>query len=204
MGQRYSNLSIDERTQLSLLIQSGHKQCAMAEELGRSESTISREIKRHRSLKGCYLAATAHQQAKERRKHAKQGLRKLGKAFDTPLGKTVLHELQRALSPEQIAGRLKLMHPDDPTLQVSHETIYNAVYVVPRGELRSEIIGAMRRSRSKRMPRARGVKRTGNIPNLVHLSERPIEAESRAVAGHWEGDFIKGTRNASAIGTAVE
>ena len=92
-------------------------------------------------------------------------MRKLGKAFDTPLGKTVLHELQRALSPEQIAGRLKLMHPDGPTLRVSHETIYNAVYMVARGELRTATIGVIRQSRSKRMPRARGVKRRGNIPN---------------------------------------
>lgn len=204
MGQRYSALSIEERTQLGLLMQGGLTQCAMASQLGRSASTISREIKRHRSLKGGYLAASAHQQAKELRKQAKQGLRKLGKTFDTPLGKTVLHELQRALSPEQIAGRLKRMNPDDSSLRVSHETIYNAVYVVPRGELRTEIIAVMRQSRSKRMPRARGAKRTGSIPNLVHLSERPIEVESRAVAGHWEGDFIKGARNASAIGTAVE
>ncbi|MBK6718078.1 MAG: IS30 family transposase [Burkholderiales bacterium] len=110
-----------------------------------------------------------------------------------------------ALSPEQIAGRLKRMHPEDLSQRVSHETIYQAVYLVPRGELRTELIAELRRSHAKRMPRARGTSRKGgNIVNLVPLSERPAEADSRLVPGHWEGDFIKGARNASAIGTAVE
>ncbi|MDZ7857355.1 IS30 family transposase [Sphaerotilus sp.] len=83
--------------------------------------------------------------------------------------------------------------------------IYQAIYMVPRGELRTELIGELRRSHTKRMPRARGTSRKGgNIANLVPLSERPAEVDARLVPGHWEGDFIKGARNASAIGTAVE
>jgi IS30 family transposase len=124
--------------------------------------------------------------------------------LDTPLGRLVRLELQRTFSPEQIAGRLRRMHPDDPSQRVSHETIYSAIYLMPRGELRSEIIAALRQSHAKRMPRARGTARKGNIANLVPLSERPAEAESREVPGHWEGDFIKGARNASAVGTALE
>jgi IS30 family transposase len=204
MGQEYSSLSIEERTQLGLLRAQGLSQRKMAVQLGRSPSTVSRELARHRHAQHGYLAAAAQQQAGHRRVQAKAGCRKLGTQFDTPLGQFVLHELRRALSPEQIAGRLKLMHPDDPTQSVSHETIYSAVYMVPRGELRTQIIGALRQSHTKRLPRARGTPRKSNIANLVPLSERPAEADSREVPGHWEGDFIKGARNASAIGTAVE
>jgi IS30 family transposase len=204
MGQKYSHLSLEERTQLSLLVSQGLKQCEIAAQLGRSASAISRELARNRSARSGYLAAAAHRQADLRRARAKTGCRKLGSQFDTALGKFVLHELQRALSPEQIAGRLKTMHPDDPTQHVSHETIYSAVYLMPRGELRTQIIAALRQSHAKRLPRARGTTRKGNIADLVPLSERPAEADSREVPGHWEGDFIKGKRNASAIGTAIE
>jgi IS30 family transposase len=204
MGQEYSSLKIEERTQLGVLRTQGLTQKQMAKQLGRSASTVSRELSRHRHAQHGYLAAAAQQQAGHRRAQAKAGRRKLGTQFDTPLGQFVLHELRRALSPEQIAGRLKLMHPDDPTQRVSHETIYSAVYMVPRGELRSQIIAALRQSHAKRLPRARGKPRKGNIADLVPLSERPAQADSRQVPGHWEGDFIKGARNASAIGTAVE
>jgi IS30 family transposase len=116
----------------------------------------------------------------------------------------VRNELQRTISPQQIAGRLKLMHPDDPSLRVSHETIYSGVYMLPRGELRTCMVEALRQAHTKRMPRARGVSRKTNIANLVPLAERPPEADDRRVPGHWEGDFVKGARNASAIGTAIE
>jgi IS30 family transposase len=204
MGQQYSSLSIEERTQLGLLAQQGLSQRQMAAQLGRSAATICRELARHRHPTRGYLAAAAQRQAGQRRSLAKAGCRKLGTHFDTALGKFVLHELQRTLSPEQIAGRLKHMHPDDPTQCVSTETIYSAVYMVPRGELRTQIIAALRQSHAKRLPRARGTRRQGNIADLVPLSERPAEVDSREVPGHWEGDFIKGARNASAIGTAVE
>jgi transposase, IS30 family len=204
MGRQYSSLSIEERTQLGLLVQQRLSQRQMAAQLGRSASTISRELARHRRAGGAYVAAVAQRQAGQRRSLAKAGCRKLGTHFDTALGRFVRHELQRALSPEQIAGRLKLMHPDDPTQCVSHETIYSAVYMVPRGELRTQMVTALRHSHAKRLPRARGTSRKGNIADLVPLSERPAEVDSRQVPGHWEGDFIKGARNASAIGTAVE
>jgi IS30 family transposase len=204
MGQQYSSLSIEERTQLGLLVQQRLTQRDMAAQLGRSASTISRELARNRQTGLGYVAALAQRQAGLRRSQAKAGCRKLGSHFDTALGQFVRHELERALSPQQIAGRLKLMHPDDPTQCVSHETIYSAVYMVPRGELRTQMVTALRQSHAKRLPRARGTSRKGNIADLVPLSERPTEVDSRQVPGHWEGDFIKGARNASAIGTAVE
>jgi IS30 family transposase len=204
MGQRYSSLNIEERTQLSLLVGQGLRQYEIAQQMRRSPSTVCRELKRNRDDTANYLAANAHQTACQRRRQAKRGTRKLGTRFDTRLGTIVLGELQRALSPEQIAGRLKRMNPTDTALHISHESIYQAIYLVPRGELRTQIIDALRHNKGKRMPRARGTSRKGNIANMTPLSERPVQADSRLVPGHWEGDFIKGARNASAIGTAVE
>lgn len=158
-----------------------------SEVLGRAVSTITREFGRHGCVERGYRAAAAHKQSKERRAVAKVGVRKLGMCFDTPLGKGVHQDLLRALSPEQIAGRRKLMYPEQPEQQISHESIYRAIYVMPRGELRTQIISALRQSRQKRMPRARGVARKSNIANLVPLSQRPAEADSREVPGHWEG-----------------
>jgi len=107
-------------------------------------------------------------------------------------------------SPEQISGILKRMYPDDKTMQVSHETIYRAIYVIPRGALRKELIACLRQSRKSRRPRTRGEDRRGNIPNMVSIHERPSEIEERIIPGHWEGDLIKGARNATSIGTLVE
>jgi len=204
MGKQYSSLSIEERTQLGLLKTHGLSYRAMALQLGRSASTITREFGRHGCVDKGYRAATAQRQSQDRRASAKAGSRKLGVCFETPLGKGVHQELLRALSPEQIAGRRKRMYPDQAEQQISHESIYSAIYLMPRGELRTQITDALRQSRQKRLPRARGVSRQGNIANLVPLSERPAEADDRVVPGHWEGDFIKGARNASAVGTAVE
>ena len=96
------------------------------------------------------------------------------------------------------------MQPDDPTLQVSHETIYTALYAMPRGVLGTEFSACLRQARKSRRPRARGADRRGTIPNMVSIFMRPPEIEDRVMPGHWEGDLIKGARNASAVGTLVE
>ena len=172
--------------------------------MGRSTSTVCREFARNAAPGRPYRAAHAQAAAVQRRATARAKSRKLGTSFDTPLGRWVRFELQRALSPEQIAGRLKRMNPTDPSQRVSHETIYSGVYMLPRGELRTQMIEALRQAHAKRMPRARGVSRKTNIADIVPLAERPPEADDRRVPGHWEGDFVKGARNASAIGTAIE
>jgi IS30 family transposase len=112
--------------------------------------------------------------------------------------------LKDGYSPEQIAGTLATVHPDTPSLQVSHETIYTAIYAMPRGELRTEVIGWLRFGHAKRRPRARGDDRRGQIPDMVSIHDRPPEIEERLVPGHWEGDLIKGAFNRSAVGTLVE
>jgi len=112
--------------------------------------------------------------------------------------------LKAGYSPEQIAGTLASVHPHIPSLQVSHETIYTAIYAMPRGELRTEVIGWLRFGHAKRRPRARGEDRRGRIPDMVSIHDRPPEIDERLIPGHWEGDLIKGAYNRSAVGTLVE
>ena len=96
------------------------------------------------------------------------------------------------------------MQPDAPTVPVSHETIYSALYAMPRGELRTELSACLRQARKRRRPRARGADRRGTLPTMVNIHMRPPEIEDRVMPGHWEGDLIKGARNASPVGTLVE
>lgn len=123
---------------------------------------------------------------------------------DSALWRQVMGYLKAGYSPEQIAGTLATVHPQTPSLQVSHETIYTAIYAMPRGELRKEVIGWLRFGHAKRRPRARGEDRRGRIPDMVSIHDRPPEIDERLIPGHWEGDLIKGAYNRSAVGTLVE
>ena len=120
------------------------------------------------------------------------------------LWQSVMDHLKLGYSPEQIAGTLKLVNAEHPTLQVSHETIYSAIDLMPRGELRTEVIGWLRVGHAKRRPRARGEDRHGQIPERVSIHDRPPEIDERLVPSHWEGDLIKGKGNRTAVGTIVE
>jgi IS30 family transposase len=106
-------------------------------------------------------------------------------------------------SPEQISARLKLDHPDDREMRISHETIYRALYVQSRGELRRQLTGQLRTGRDRRKPQGQ-VQRGARIADMVSISERPPEVEDRAVPGHWEGDLLVGARNQSFVATLVE
>jgi IS30 family transposase len=121
----------------------------------------------------------------------------------TALRRYVFGQIRLAWSPQQISGRLKAMNdPDLPP--VSHESIYRAIYVIPRGELRKDIIGFLRQAHKTRGARARGANRQGHLVDMVSIHDRPSDALTRLLPGDWEGDFVKGAGNASAIGTLVE
>ncbi|MGC2456701.1 MAG: IS30 family transposase [Gallionellaceae bacterium] len=214
MGKIYKQLSIGERTMIQTQLSMGRKPGQIAQELGRSAGTLSRELKRNGWTRpklprgvgrplvaGGYRADVAHQRATACAV-VPRVLRKLRP--DTLLWGQVTCYLQDGYSPEQIAGTLATVHPDAPTLQVSHETIYTAIYAMPRGDLRTEVIGWLRFGHAKRRPRARGEDRRGRIPDMVSIHDRPPEIEERLIPGHWEGDLIKGAHNRSSVGTLVE
>lgn len=214
MGKIYTQLSIEERTMIQTQLEMGIKPAVIAMGLGRSASTLSRELTRNGWVRpkarrgpgrppmaGGYRSEAAHQRAHTctAKPRAERRLR-----AGTALWDQVIHYLKAGYSPEQIAGTLALVHPEVSSLQVSHETIYTAIYAMPRGELRTEVIGWLRFGHAKRRPRARGEDRRGQIPGMVSIHDRPPDVEERLVPGHWEGDLIKGAYNRSAIGTLVE
>jgi len=193
-------MSAEERETLSLGLAHGHSLRTMASVLGRAPSTVSRELARNVTRGRPYRACTAHTVATGRACQP----RRPRKLLNPWLWQQVRTHLVQGCSPEQIAGRLRRAYPDDMGKQLSTETIYAGLYVLPRGTLRSALLTALRQARTARRPRARGTDRRGQIPHMTPIAERPAEVATRTVPGHWEGDLIKGARNGSAVGTLVE
>jgi IS30 family transposase len=175
---------------------------AIAAELGRSPSTVSREIRRNRHpVGGQYRPHAAQARADARRPRPKPG--KIGQSPE--LRDFIQDRLHLRWSPEQICQALRAQFPQRPEMHVVHETVYQALYVQGRGELRRELARALRTGRARRKPRRQAQQRQPRFSTpMVMISERPAEAEDRAVPGHWEGDLIIGKDGASAIGTLVE
>ena len=194
-------LSFGEREEIALAGATGESVRCIARRLGRSASTISRELRRNvDSRGGGYRATLAHALAYERASRPKPA--KL--ATNLALRAVVQEDLARRYSPEQIAGRLRVQFPDDPEMRVSTETIYQSLYVQSRGALRRELTGCLRTGRALRHPGRKAGQRKNRIPDMLNISQRPPEADDRAVPGHWEGDLLIGKYNATAIGTLVE
>ena len=168
--------------------------------LGRSPSALSRELRRNRCEAG--YASQPAQRAYEQRRIAVRPLAKLHP--HGALWRVVCDLLSWRWSPQQIAATLRRMHPDDSAWHVSHETIYNAIYAYPRGELKKQLIALLRQGKSSRRPRSAGQDRRGQIPEMVSIHVRPPEVNDRVMPGHWEGDLIKGAGNKSAVGVLVE
>jgi IS30 family transposase len=196
----YTHLSDAERETLSLGLAQGLSVRRLAQLLGRAPSTVSREYARNAARGRPYRACTAHTLAAARARQP----RRPRKLRDPWLWQYVRTHLSQGCSPEQIAGRLRYEYPGDMRKHLSTETIYAALYVLPRGMLRSELLTALRQARKARRPRARGTDRRGQLPNMTPIADRPAEVASRTVPGHWEGDLLKGARNGSAVGTLVE
>ena len=174
----------------------------IAAELGRAPSTISREIRRNRHPgNGQYRPHAAQARADARRPRPKPG--KIGQ--NPPLRDFIQQHLTLRWSPEQICHALRGRFPGQPEMHVVHETIYQALYVQGRGELRRELTRALRTGRARRRPHWQSYKRQPRaIRDMILISDRPAEVADRAVPGHWEGDLIIGKDHKSAIGTLVE
>lgn len=196
----YEQITESERHAIALGLQQKQSLRAIARALGRSPSTISREILRNAGGKG-YVSRFAQQRCRIRRIHSRPQPKLLRSGV---LFKQVCEYLRQHWSPQQIAGQLKKLYPHDRRQRVSHESIYTCIYAQPRGELKKELVACLRMAHAKRWPRSKGEDRRGEITDLVSIHVRPPEVEDRQLPGHWEGDLIKGAHNASAIGTLVE
>jgi transposase, IS30 family len=202
-GVTYSARYLDreERYELARLREAGLSVRQAAARLGRSPSTVSRELARNGDPRtGGYQPERAHRLAWERQRRPKPS--KL--AGSPELRALVQAMLDRRYSPEQVSGRLKVEYPGDPAMRVSHETIYQSVYVYPRGELRRELKACLRSGRAVRHRRGRQHNR-GKIVAAVPIGGRPPEVEGRLVPGHHEGDLLLGSAASnSAVATIVE
>jgi IS30 family transposase len=198
---------LEERLQIADLRLAGASMRAISIQLGRAPSTISRELARNgpapapaaaRSSRARYAPYAAHKRAGLRARRPKPF-----RLDDPRLALAVQTKLCLKWSPQQISLHLAGEHGDE-AMQVSHETIYQALFVQGRGQLRSELHRHLRTGRAWRRPRGLSGANKSKIPGMVSISERPAEAEDRAVPGHWEGDLILGSNCRSAIGTLVE
>jgi IS30 family transposase len=193
-------LTLAEREEISRGLARCLSLRAIATQLGRSPSTISRELHRNGGATG-YRAVKADQAAWDRARRPKRC--KL--ACNRSLSRTIATKLRLLWSPHQIAGWLKREYPEDESHQVSHETIYRSLFIQARGVLKKELQQHLRSQRAIRRSRHADQKRDGRgqITNAVSIRERPASVEDRAVPGHWEGDLIAGSNN-SYIATLVE
>ncbi|WP_407698912.1 IS30 family transposase [Streptomyces acidicola] len=196
------HLCEDERIHIADRLREKATVRAIAAELRRSPSTVSREIRRNRHPdSGAYRPHAAQARAAARRPRPKPR-----KILQNPeLRDAVQAMLEEKWSPEQICHALRQKFPDRPEMHVVHETVYQALYVQGRGQLRRELAGALRSGRARRRPQRQANCRQPRFTTpMVMISERPAEATERAVPGHWEGDLIIGKDGKSAIGTLVE
>lgn len=218
LGRRY--LSLAEREEIFAGVERGESIRLIARRLGRAPSTVLRELRRNmrrqlyrsrsrlrehpdgrrRTLPWNYRPSRAQAWAEQKARRPK--LAKL--RCNLRLRELVQTKLELRLSPRQIAVELRQDFPDLPEMWVSHETIYQSIYVQGRGALRRELAVHLRTGRALRKPRRKANERRGRIPEMVNISQRPAEVADRAVPGHWEGDLVMGKYGRSAIGTLVE
>ena len=201
MNTKYHRLNLKEREEISKRLWNGESFVKIAEFLKRSESTISREVWKNIKKKlRSYQAVIAEEKAREKSNHGRPK-----KITNNKQLQSYIHEkLFIEWSPEEIAKRIKKEYPKNIKMRISHETIYQYLYCLPRGELKKELMKGLRQERKMRQPRQYAHYRRQKIQDIISISERPKETASRRVPGHWEGDLIVGKGHKSAIGTLVE
>lgn len=198
----YKRLSFLEREEISRQLAIGSSIRRIAIVLKRSPSTVVREINSNVVDLRYYRALFGQQRAKNIRRK-KRRIRKLDRHIE--LREIVFGFLREKWSPEQIANRLKILYPDRMDLRISHEAIYSYLYVLPRGELKNQLILALRKHhKARHQKKPRGYSKLGPIQNYLSIEERPPEVADRAIPGHWEGDMLVGKQNMTAIGTLIE
>jgi transposase, IS30 family len=197
-GGRGHRLNLDERIAIMRGLDAGLSYAEIGRRIGRDRSVVWREARRNRNSDGDYHARMAHARAAQEAKRPKEF-----KLNDTRLCARIEAWMDQGWSPKLIAEVLARDHPDDRLARVSHETLYQSLYVQGRGQLRADLNKRLSTKRAARKPRGH-VERRGKFSDVITISKRPPEAADRAVPGHWEGDLILGTRGTTAIGTLVE
>lgn len=202
MKTPYKRLSLAEREEISKGIYAREKSAYIAKRLDRHPSTITREIKLQvKKRRWCYSALKGEEMAIEQKKNSGRP-KKL--EVNPQLLLYIQNKLRNEWSPEEIAMRIKLEYVHDPNMRISHESIYQYLYCLPKGELKKELMRGLRRERKMRLSRFALHSRRSGITDIVSISERPAETVGRTIPGHWEGDLIVGKGHKSAIGTLVE
>lgn len=196
----YHHFTTEEREYIYAGLARKEKIRHIAADLDRATSSVSREIHRNSDRRG-YSPFGAMLQAT-----ARSRIPRRARAVDLHpwLWKYIVEHLRLHWSPEQIAARVRHDYPRDVTRHLSHETIYAALYVLPKGTLRKELLSCLRQRHRKRGRRSKAHERRGKMLGAVPICERPSEVEKRLIPGHWEGDLIVGKAHGSAIGTLVE
>jgi IS30 family transposase len=198
--RQYQHFSFNEREELSRQLAKNISLRVIAGTLDRSPSTISREIKRCNNR----LEYRAIKAQKKAVKLAQTQRRKPKLETNMLLRNRVMEQLKDRWSPEQIANRHKVVYPDDMPMQVSHETIYRYLYVYPKATLKKQLIASLRRAHKHRRNGYKDRRKFSPIQDYSGIAQRPSEADSRLIPGHWEGDLVMGKANRSALGTLVE
>ncbi|WP_072807537.1 IS30 family transposase [Rhodococcoides yunnanense] len=195
-------LTLEDRVEIEVGIRIGLSYRKIGSGIGRDHSVVSRDIARNSNVDGSYRAVSAQRRADASARRPKTSKLRVHQE----LRAEVISRLGKKWSPQQISKTLKQDFPERPEMQVSHETIYQAIYVLPRGGLKKEVEKALRTGRTFRKPHGRVAKSKNarHIPDKVGIADRPDEVEGRKIPGHWEGDLIMGKNNKSAIGTLVE
>lgn len=197
----YKRLDLKDREEISRGIWAHESFASIARRIGRPTSAVSREVNRNNKYKVQYFAATAQVKAEFKKKRG--GFKKMD--ANKKLQEYVYDKLQNyQWSPEEIGKRVKLEYPQDTSMRISHETIYQHLYCLPRGELKAVLMKGLRQERKMRHQRKYSHHKRQGIQDIISISERPEEVKDRIVPGHWEGDLIVGKGHQSAIGTLVE
>jgi len=200
MGKKYDRLGLNERIEIEKLLSHKLSYAEIGRKLGRSKSTIQREVakqgrKKYKASKGEHIYISNYSQKRWKRSKIKLNLE---------LEKYVMNKLDLRWSPMQISIKLKEKYPTDKTMQISHEAIYMYIYVHAKQELKIELIKQLRQKRRYRGNVRRGKDKRTTIVDPIRIDERPEEVKGRLIPGHWEGDLILGKDRTSAIGTLVE
>ncbi len=200
---KYRRLNLDEREEISRGLAIGESISQIAKDLERHKSTISREVHQAGMNRWKYRANRSHRRSLKYARRRRGGKYKL--LSNQKLWTVIEALLRKRWSPEQIVNRIHKEYPFDDAMRISHEAIYSYLYVLPKGELKKELLACLRRNHKRRYKQGvRNRPSCGRPKDMVLIDERPKDIEDRLVPGHWEGDLILGKNCQSMLGTLVE